>query len=76
MIVGLDGVELIGDECGDEVDEGIDGRGCLGRLKEENALMCPMMVSAMFLALSRVLSASVMGRDFMFLCTRVNSTRP
>src|SRR3954469_14583445 len=46
---------------------------CLDRLRNENSLIWPM--SAMFRALSRALSCSDRGSDFMFLRTRVNSVR-
>src|SRR6185295_15303882 len=49
---------------------------CLDRLRDENSLIWPMMVSAMFRALSRALSCSDRGSAFMFLRTRVNSVRP
>src|SRR5215213_10319379 len=47
---------------------------CLDRLRDENSLIWPM--SAMFRALSKALSCSDRGNDFMFLRTRVNSVRP
>src|SRR5919107_1222617 len=40
---------------------------CLDRLRDENSLIWPMMVSAMFRALSKALSCSDRGSDFMFL---------
>src|SRR3954462_2480804 len=49
---------------------------CLDRLRDENSLIWPMMVSAMFRAFSKALSCKDMGSDFMFLRTRVNSVRP
>src|ERR687898_768418 len=49
---------------------------CLDKLREENPLIWPMMVSAMFRALSKALSCSYRGSDFMFLRTRVNSVSP
>src|SRR3954464_7279368 len=49
---------------------------CLDRLRDENSLMWPMMVSAMLRALSKALSCKDRGSDFMFLRTRVNSVRP
>src|SRR3954449_4657385 len=49
---------------------------CLDRLRDENSLIWPMMVSAMFRALSKALSCKDMGSDFIFLRTRVNSVRP
>jgi len=48
---------------------------CLERLRDENSLIWPMMVSAMFRAFSKALSCSDRGSDFMFLRTRVNSVR-
>src|SRR3954452_9494728 len=49
---------------------------CLERLRDENSLIWPMMVSAMFRAFSKALSCSDRGSDFMFLRTRVNSVSP
>jgi hypothetical protein len=35
MIVGLDGIQLVGGECGDEVDEGIEGRAVFSQIDGE-----------------------------------------
>src|ERR1700752_1519705 len=52
------------------------GKRCFGRLREENALTFPMMVSAMLRPLSSILSIMEIGKDFMFLRTRVNRPDP
>jgi hypothetical protein len=41
FILGLDGVELIGSDGGDEVDEGVDGGTVLGEIEGREGLDVP-----------------------------------
>src|SRR3954464_15640403 len=52
------------------------GRRCLGRWREENPLLLPIIVSAMLRPFSNILSIIERGKDFLFFRTRGKRVKP